>query len=111
MDEVTNNTRAAWANTALSAFAVETHQVNAGDDDKTILGDLLCNFRHLADAHGWDIEAMWKASHAVYAEEVTEQPKADIDFSAPDACENCGNTLNDGSDICDQCGGAFVSQF
>lgn len=24
-----------------------------------------------------------------------------------DACENCGNTLNDGSDICDQCGGAF----
>ena len=27
-----------------------------------------------------------------------------------DACENCGNTLNDGSDICDQCGGAFVSQ-
>ncbi|MEQ1950892.1 hypothetical protein [Mesorhizobium sp. CN2-181] len=23
------------------------------------------------------------------------------------ACENCGNTLNDGSDICDQCGGDF----
>jgi RNA polymerase subunit RPABC4/transcription elongation factor Spt4 len=26
-----------------------------------------------------------------------------------DACEACGNTLNDGSDICDQCGGSFVS--
>jgi len=23
------------------------------------------------------------------------------------ACEDCGNTLNDGSDICDQCGGEF----
>jgi hypothetical protein len=23
------------------------------------------------------------------------------------ACERCGNTLNDGSDICDQCGGEF----
>ena len=23
------------------------------------------------------------------------------------ACNQCGNTLNDGSDICDQCGGAF----
>ncbi len=23
------------------------------------------------------------------------------------ACEGCGNTLNDGSDICDQCGGEF----
>lgn len=25
----------------------------------------------------------------------------------PAACEGCGNTLNDGSDICDQCGGDF----
>ena len=24
------------------------------------------------------------------------------------ACGNCGNTLNDGSDICDQCGCAFA---
>lgn len=23
------------------------------------------------------------------------------------ACNQCGNTLNDGSDICDQCGGDF----
>lgn len=23
------------------------------------------------------------------------------------ACDQCGNTLNDGSDICDQCGGTF----
>jgi len=23
------------------------------------------------------------------------------------ACADCGNTLNDGSDICDQCGGEF----
>lgn len=28
----------------------------------------------------------------------------------PAACENCGNTANDGSDVCDQCGGAFVEQ-
>jgi hypothetical protein len=33
-----------------------------------------------------------------------------LDWQVPDdACENCDNTLNDGMDTCDQCGGAFVS--
>lgn len=34
----------------------------------------------------------------------------DSEPELPDACENCGNTLNDGTDTCDQCGGAFVEQ-
>ena len=32
---------------------------------------------------------------------------SDIEIDEVAACNQCGNTLNDGSDICDQCGGAF----
>ncbi len=31
----------------------------------------------------------------------------DINAGKPAACDQCGNTLNDGSDVCDQCGGDF----
>lgn len=33
-----------------------------------------------------------------------------INREADAACTNCGNTLNDGSDVCDQCGGDFEDQ-
>ena len=41
---------------------------------------------------------------------MSDEEDEDDDDEEDDACENCGNTLNDGSDICDQCGGTFVSQ-
>lgn len=41
-------------------------------------------------------------------DETDEDDDSDDETFEMDACENCGNTLNDGSDICDQCGGAFV---
>lgn len=40
-------------------------------------------------------------------EDSDEDDDSDDETFEMDACENCGNTLNDGSDICDQCGGAF----
>lgn len=36
-----------------------------------------------------------------------EDEDEDDDSDRIAACNQCGNTLNDGSDICDQCGGAF----
>lgn len=71
MTEITNNDRASMANTALSAFANEGYAPGA-EDDETIFGDLLCNLRHLADAQGWDIEAMWGASRRLHLQEVAE---------------------------------------
>lgn len=75
----TNNDRASWANTALSAFVNEV--ATDDEDDKDMMCDLLCNIRHLADAQGWDIEKMWAGSASPYSEEIDEQPKADADFS------------------------------
>jgi hypothetical protein len=74
-----NNERASYANTALSAFV---NEVAWGEqDDEEMIGDLLCNIRHLADAQGWDIEAIWAGSREVYREEIAEQPKADASFA------------------------------
>lgn len=83
MSEVTNNNRASRANTALSAFAVECYAPGA-EDDETIMGDLLCNIRHLGDAHGWDIEKMWTGSRRTYFEEVAEAFPADASFGSGD---------------------------
>lgn len=77
-DQPSNNQRASWANTALSAFVNEVAW--GQQDDEEMMNDLLCNIRHLADAQGWDIEAMWAGSARTHAEEVAEQPKADADF-------------------------------
>ena len=76
-----NNQRASWANTALSAFVNEVFWgERCIEEDEELIGDLLCNFRHLADAQGWDIEAMWESSRGAYREEIAEQPKADGSF-------------------------------
>lgn len=78
-DQPTNNQRASWANSALSAFVNEVAW--GQQDDEEMMGDLLCNIRHLADAQGWDIEAMWAGSARTHADEIEEQPKADPSFA------------------------------
>lgn len=81
MSEIDNNDRARTANIALSAFAVENYSPGA-EDDETIMGDLLCNFRHLADAQGWDIEAMFAGTLQMYTWEVEEDGgKTTADFA------------------------------
>lgn len=76
MNDPTNNDRARWANTALSAFALETDPYGVNAESERIQ-DLLTDLRHLADAHGIDIEDLWRGSAGHYNEETAEGPKAD----------------------------------
>lgn len=49
----------------------------------------------IVDDNSWDIGSP-------YVTDVAETDTVAV-------CQSCGNTLNDGSDICDQCGGDFRS--
>ena len=65
-DGPTNATRAEWAQAALDAFADACHM--HGEDDETVLSDLLCDLHHLfgADAFAAQLErGRWH-----YAQEV-----------------------------------------
>ena len=73
MDQPTNNQRAAWAKAALDAFVKECG--DAGDVRDNI-ADLLCNLRHLCDAHDIDHGKLFAGSCDVYLEEIGEQPPA-----------------------------------
>jgi hypothetical protein len=76
MSEPTNNQRAQWANTALSAFV---NEVGGRDNSEAEnIQDLLTDLRHLSDAHGIDIAELWDNSAEHYAEEISEGPKADV---------------------------------
>lgn len=82
MSDNMNNQRALWANAALSAFANEVLLSPGAEEDDVLMADLMVNFRHLADAQGWNIQSMWDGSLEVYNDEVQEQgAKADADFS------------------------------
>jgi hypothetical protein len=87
MKETTNNDRARWANAAMSAFANETGMT--GEDQETIMGDLLCNLMHLADAESIDFDARLENGRLHYTAETEgddftvfgPQPKADADYA------------------------------
>ena len=82
--EPTNNDRARWANTALSAFVNEVG--DSGDED-TNIADLLCDLMHLCDAHGFDFERVLASGRIHYDAETTGaegQPKADASFAEGD---------------------------
>lgn len=51
-----NNDRAIWADAAIRTFAAKTNMDTAGEDDDTILGDLLGSLRHWCDRHGVDFD-------------------------------------------------------
>jgi hypothetical protein len=58
MSEVTNDRRAQWARGALEAFVRQTGQsIDLPDGDTEVIGDLLCDLHHWADAHDvmWDV--------------------------------------------------------
>ena len=50
--EEMNDDRAEWAQVALDAFAHVTGMDTAGEDDETVLGDLLCDIMHWCDRNG-----------------------------------------------------------
>jgi hypothetical protein len=76
MLEPTNNDRARWANTALSAFVLEVDPHGSNTESENIQ-DLLTDLRHLADVRGLDIDELWQNSASHYGREVIERPKAD----------------------------------
>lgn len=61
--EPTNDARANWAKDSLDLFAYKTCMDTAGEDDQTILTDLLANLMHLADRDG--LNWMDAIAHAV----------------------------------------------
>jgi hypothetical protein len=94
------------ANEALKLCAT-MQELTGVDELQEQVSDIICHLRHMCrlikDEEGNDLDfdaALHLASINFWAE-VSEDPDALA------ACEGCGNTLNDGSDICDQCGGQF----
>lgn len=65
--EATNQDRASWGNTALSAFVVE---VGDAGDEQTNLSDLLADLMHLADRQDLDFAQALMVARGHYAEEV-----------------------------------------
>jgi len=68
-----NKQRGKWAQSALDAFARVTSMDSAGEDDDTILGDLLTDLMHWCDHHKVDFEATLANSIDVHQEEVAEE--------------------------------------
>lgn len=64
-----NDNRAAWAATALNAFADVTMMNTAGEDGETILGDLLADLMHWCDRNGVDFNDMLERARDHYEEE------------------------------------------
>jgi hypothetical protein len=86
--EPTNNDRALWANTAVSAMALETMYDPDAEDQETLIGDLLCNLRHLCDAEGLNFDAINAGAGRCYSEEISEQDKADCDYADGESDED-----------------------
>lgn len=67
-----NRIRAAWAATAIEAFAKETRQDTSGDmehDKPSVVGDLLANIRHYCDVHGMAYAELDRVAHNHYTAE------------------------------------------
>jgi len=64
-----NGERAEFAQVALDAFAEETNQKISGDDEQTILIDLIADFGHWCDRNDLDFSAIVSSAQAQYAED------------------------------------------
>lgn len=73
MEEPTNEMRASAALEALEAYAMAKGDLRAaGEDTETILGDLLCDLRHLCDEEKIDFNLMIARSQMNHQAEVEE---------------------------------------
>lgn len=61
-----NEKRAEWAHDALVRFMDRTRQT----DEDEALGDLLCDFHHLADRQGLDLAKFLSRARECYLEEI-----------------------------------------
>ena len=68
-----NRIRAGWAETAVIAFARETHMDSSGDLEhacSSVIGDLVANLMHYCDVMGHDFEACLSTARMHYEHEV-----------------------------------------
>lgn len=72
-DEPTNEIRAAWAFGAIDAFANLTRMRATGDNNETILGDLLADLMHYCMLNSMDFSKHLGAATATFWEEVAEE--------------------------------------
>lgn len=68
-----------WAQTALDAFARITRMDAAGEDDSTVLGDLLTDLMHWCDDNGVDFKSTLAASITRYDEEAAQEAAGELD--------------------------------
>ena len=78
MDDPTNNKRALFANSALSAFV---NEVGDSGEEEINLQDLIADTMHLCDAQDWDFDDLVRRARSHYEEEVRIDPKADVHFA------------------------------
>jgi hypothetical protein len=64
-----NDDRASWAAHAIEAFSDITNMRNDGEDDETILGDLLTDLMHWCDRQGIDFDTKLITARVNYAVE------------------------------------------
>ena len=73
MTEATNENRADWADHAMRAFAHTTGMDHAGEDQETVLQDLLADLMHLCDRDGMDFERAASSARSCCQEELEEE--------------------------------------
>jgi hypothetical protein len=74
-DTVTNSNRSEWARLALFKFARTTRMDTAGEEDSTILQDLLAALRHWCDTETINFDEVSDMARTHYAEEVSDYGK------------------------------------
>jgi len=78
-DTVTNSDRSEWARVAVFEFARETRMDTAGEEDSTILQDLLADLRHWCDQETINYDEVSEMARLNYEEEVKEETEAVVE--------------------------------
>lgn len=81
----TNEDRAHWALVAVEAYARQTRfdpdeqKITGQEGLQEVLGDLLCDARHLAASYGVDFDELAENSRGAWQEECDEEAEGDDD--------------------------------
>lgn len=73
---IDNDWRAETAQRAVDTFAVSAGMLNSGEDNTTVIGDLLCNLMHLLSREGQDAAHAVGKAYRCYRAEVVEEAEA-----------------------------------
>jgi hypothetical protein len=103
MSDVTNADRAGWARTALDAYVDETRSPCASayeltpenkDNNEEVIGDFLCDLRHLCDALGLDWESLNDSGAMHYRDEAEEARQEAEEEAGNVKCHVCSEPIH-----------------